>query len=253
MREPKRALVTGAYQGLGRAMADQLDAQGYDVTTIDRSRMPVDAPFHHHTCDLSNRAEVDALIDVLAREDAFDVLVFNAGISATGKFEEIEPDAHARVMEVNAVAPITLCAALMANRKISDGAKIGFVSSLSHFTGYPGAASYGASKDAIAIYAKSVGKVWKKSKGISVTTAFPGPLRTEHAARHAPEGADADKRMAPAEAAKLILKDVLAGKPKSLPGGGAKVFAFVGHLAPSLITKAMRKIIYEKLDKRVED
>ncbi|MEL6921300.1 MAG: SDR family NAD(P)-dependent oxidoreductase, partial [Pseudomonadota bacterium] len=236
----KRALVTGACQGLGRAFAQQLVGEGYDVTTIDRARMAVDAPFTHHTCDLSNREEVDAMIGILAKAEPFDVAIFNAGISATGKFEEIEPEAHARVLEVNAVAPMALCSALMASGRIGEGAKICFVSSLSHFTGYPGAASYAASKDAIAVYAKSVGKVWKKARRITVTTAYPGPLRTDHAERHAPENADASKRMEPADAARLILKDVMAGKAKSLPGGGAKVFAFAGRVFPGLITTAMR-------------
>ncbi|MEO0543649.1 MAG: SDR family NAD(P)-dependent oxidoreductase [Pseudomonadota bacterium] len=249
----KRALVTGAYQGLGRAMAEALQAQGVAVTTVDRNRLEVGAPFHHHTCDLSNRQEVDALIAVLAKEEPFDLLVFNAGISATGQFEEIEPEAHARVLEVNAVAPITLCAALKASGHIVDGGDICFVSSLSHFTGYPGAASYGASKDAVAIYAKSITKVWKKTNKISVTVAYPGPLQTEHAARHAPEGASAEKRMKPKDAAALILKDLQAGKAASLPGSAAKTFAFIGRVFPGAITAIMRKVIYEKLDRRVED
>ncbi|MEL6436943.1 MAG: SDR family oxidoreductase [Pseudomonadota bacterium] len=247
-----RAFVTGARQGLGRALANQL-ATNTEVTTVDRVQMEVGAPFAHHLCDLSNRDEVDALIGVLSAKDPFDTLVFNAGISATGKFEEIEPDAHARVLEVNAVAPPVLCAALMEAGKIADGARICFVSSLSHFTGYPGAASYGASKDAVAVYAKSVGKVWRKTKGIAVTVAYPGPLRTEHAARHAPEGASADKRMAPDEAARLILEDLMAGKTQSLPGGSAKLFATIGKLFPGAVTAIMRRVIYDKLDKRVED
>ncbi|MEN0001596.1 MAG: SDR family NAD(P)-dependent oxidoreductase [Pseudomonadota bacterium] len=249
----KRACVTGAYQGLGRAIAQQLHDQGYAVTTIDRSRMDVDTPFDHHTTDLANRAQVDALIDVLARQEPFDMLVFNAGISATGKFEEIDPEAHARVLEVNAVAPISLCAALMGRTRIAQGARICFVSSLSHFTGYPGAASYGASKDAVAVYANSVRKKWRQANDVSVTTAYPGPLRTEHAARHAPEGAKADKRMAPQQAAELILNDVASGKPVSLPGGGAKLFAFAGRLMPALVTNVMRRVIYDKLNRNVED
>ena len=249
----KRALVTGAYQGLGRAFANELKAQGHAVTTIDRSRMEVDTPFHHHTCDFANRQEVDALIAILAKEEPFDVLVFNAGISATGPFEDIVPHAHARVLEVNAVAPITLCAALKASNNMVDGAQIGFISSLSHFTGYPGAASYGASKDAIAVYAKSVRRIWNKTNKISVTVAYPGPLQTEHAARHAPQGASAEKRMKPKDAAALILKDIQARKAKSLPGGAAKAFALMGKLMPGGVTAIMRKVIYEKLDRRVED
>jgi short-subunit dehydrogenase len=47
-----------------------------------------------------------------------------------------------------------------------SGAAMVFVSSLSHFTGYPGAASYAASKDALAIYARSMRK-YAASKGVT--------------------------------------------------------------------------------------
>lgn len=247
-----RALVTGGSAGLGKALCDTLLADGYHVLSIDREAPKTASAAKHTPCDLSKREAVDALLETLKVGDAFDLVIFNAGISATGKFEEIEPEAHARVVEVNAVAPISLCAGLLKAGKISKGGRIGFISSLSHFTGYPGAASYGASKDAVAVYANSIRKALRK-KQISVTAIFPGPLKTEHAERHAPEGADAEKRMTPEQAAQLILSDVQKGKAKSLPGGGAKLFAVLGRIAPKPITWAMKKIIYNKLDKTVSD
>ncbi len=137
--------------------------------------------------------------------------------------------------------------------KINHHGHIAFISSLSHFTGYPGASSYAASKDALAVYAKSIRKAFKKSHGIRVTTAYPGPLKTEHAARHAPENADAAKRMLPEEAATLIWGDMSKGSAFSLPGMPAKLFALLGRIAPKPLTFAMRMIIYNKLDKTVAD
>ena len=62
------------------------------------------------------------------------------------------------------------------------GGTVIFVSSLSHRTGYPGAASYAASKGAIAVYAGSIRKPFRRALGVHVACAFPGPMKTEHAA-----------------------------------------------------------------------
>lgn len=253
MSAQKRALITGGSAGLGRALCDQLAKQGYGVVNIDRTAPKESGNGQHIACDFADRAQIAHLIEMLATHEPFDLVIFNAGISATGKFEEIEPQAHARVLQINAHAPIMLCASMVAKKMIARGGQVGFISSLSHFTGYPGAASYAAAKDAIAVYAKSIRKPFAKAARISVTCAFPGPLKTDHAARHAPNGASDEKRMTPDEAAGRILADIQAGKAQSLPGGGARLFAFMGRMAPASMTFAMRKIIYEKLDKTVAD
>lgn len=251
MSAARRALVTGASAGLGRAFAEQLAAGGYAVTGIDRDAPGADAPFDHLRCDLADPGAVDTLVGDLAGRGPFGWIVLNAGISATGPFEAIPPEAHARLLAVNTEAPMMLCAGLAAAGALAPGGRLVFVSSLSHFTGYPGAASYGASKDALAVYAKSVRAPFKKAFGVSVSVACPGPLRTDHAARHTPQGADAKKRMPPDEAAKRILAAAQRGKAMITPGAGATMFAFAGRLAPGPVTGAMKRIIYDRLDRSV--
>lgn len=248
-----RALVTGGSAGLGKALCDALLADGFHVINLDREQPKQNSAAEYLHCDLSSREAVDNALLTLSSQAGFDLVIFNAGISATGKFEEIDGTSHARIVAVNAEAPIAFCAGLMKAGKINQTGHIAFVSSLSHFTGYPGAASYAASKDALAIYAKSVRKVWKRKFGIKVTVAYPGPLNTSHAARHAPDGADAKKRMTPKVAAEYILRDIKRGKPVCLPGGAAKLFAFLGRVAPGSMTFAMKKLIYTKLNKTVAD
>ena len=248
-----RVLVTGGTLGLGRAFCASLVAQGHDVTSLDVAVPDNRCGFTHIPCDLARRDSIDNALRQIVTGPPFDLVIFNAGISATGPFETISPEAHARVMAINAVAPMLVCASLLGRDAIAGGGRIAFVASLSHFTGYPGAASYGAAKDAVAVYARSLVKPLKKTRAISVTCAFPGPLKTDHAARHAPQGADADKRMTPERAAELILRDVMARRRSSLPGGAAKLFAAFGRTSPKLATAAMRRIIYDKLDRTVED
>ena len=176
----------------------------------------------------------------------FDIAIFNAGISASGKFEDLPLEAMLKVLEINARAPMAMTAHCLAHNGFMHNAKLVFVSSLSHFAGYPGAASYAASKDALAIYAKSIRKPLKK-RGMSVSIAFPGPIKTEHAERYAPKGADADKRMAPEIVAKAIIDGALKGQRMIIPGGGNKFGALMGKILPKPMTWLMRKIIYDKL------
>ena len=247
----RRALITGASAGLGRALALRLAGDGFEVIGVDREPPGADAPFDCIACDLSDPRAVDQLVVTLVARGPFDRVILNAGISATGAFEAIPPEAHATLLAVNVEAPLVICAGLAADGALARGGPVIFIASLSHFTGYPGAASYAASKDALAVYAKSIRKPFAKTLGVTVSVACPGPLRTEHAARHAPEGADASKRMAPAEAAARIVAGAQAGKAMILPGGGAKAVALAGRLAPRAVTRVMKRIIYDRLDKPV--
>jgi short-subunit dehydrogenase len=252
------ALVTGAAAGLGAAFTANLISQGWSVVALDRDREGLARLSKTHG-DMLTAIEVDfskpdCFADVVTDIHTFtyDLVIHNAGISATGRFEEIPADAHLRLLQVNARAPIELTNMLLAAGRFNDSSRLVFISSLSHAVGYPGAASYGASKDAIASYGASLRKKLKKH-GLKVCVAFPGPLRTDHAQRHAPEGAAAEKRMAPEEAARIIIAGAKSGKAEIYPGFAAKAAAFVGRRAPVLMAKLMRKAIYDKLDRTVAD
>lgn len=243
-----RALITGASSGLGRAMAVHLSANGAHVVSVDRSRGEPLPRLLHIDCDLADRAALDAAMPAILAAGGFDMAIFNAGISATGRFEDIPADASRRVLSVNAEAPMVLCSALMHAGAVR--AHLCFISSLSHYTGYPGAAAYAASKDALAVYAKSVRKSFGR-RGVTVTLACPGPLRTEHAERHAPPGADAAARMPAAEAALTILAATLSGNRLVIPGSAPKLAALTGRLLPALAARQMKRLIYDRLERSV--
>jgi cyclic-di-GMP-binding biofilm dispersal mediator protein len=244
MDRMKLALVTGASSGLGKALAGELRRTGYRVVGVDQNAPKADVVDISILCDLSSRGGLDKVIPSILAAGPYDLVFMNAGISATGKFEELPITAHLDLLRINLEAPIILTNALL-NAKSLRGS-ICFVSSLSHFTGYPGAASYAASKDGLAVYAKSLRKA-----GIKTTIAYPGPLDTPHAARHAPIGANASKRMKPEVAAKAIVRAAINGKRRVFPSAVAKMLALAGWLFPALMTKTMRKLLYAKMDQSV--
>lgn len=139
-----------------------------------------------------------------------------------------------------------LASGLAARNAFAPSARLTFVASLACKTGYPGAASYAASKNAVAVYARSIKKPFQQ-RGISVLAVFPGPIKTAHAAYHAPPGARAESRMLPDELAERIIRAADAGKSRLYPGMNAKISAVAGILAPRLTTSLMRKMLFEKL------
>ena len=202
-------------------------------------------PYTHIRADLADPAAVDALLERLGAP--FDLAVLNAGISATGRFEAIPAEAHARLLAVNAEAPLVLADGLLSRGLLPDGAALVLVASLSVDVGYPGAASYAASKDAIAAYGSSLRRA---RTGLRVTVVHPGPIRTEHAARHAPPGAREAGRMAPDDLARRIL--ARAGKGGTLrPGPAAGLAGLVGRLMPGPAARAMRRGLFDRLDREV--
>lgn len=244
------ALVTGSAMGLGKALCDHLRGDGWQVTTVDREPEAPKPNGVHLQCDLADSAALGQLLEKLEKQPPFDLVILNAGASATGRFEEMPLEAYQALVQLNAVAPMVMASSLARSGRLREGSRLLFVSSLSRFVGYPGAAVYAATKDAVAVYAKSIRKPFEK-RGISVSCAFPGPLRTNHAARHSPPGAREEKRMSPQKAAQLILAGVNAGKRGILPGGSVKAFALFGRLLPSVADRVMRRLLFEKLNREV--
>jgi short-subunit dehydrogenase len=252
----KHAVVTGAAEGIGRALMERFALGGYALTGIDvnaalsaqtqqdLARSGAKVAFLH--CDLSNRADLHRTAASLAGGAAIDLLVHNAGINHVAPFGRSELDRQRAVLDVNLRAPLHLTAALLRGDTLAPGATIVFISSLSHFVSYPGAAVYAASKDGLASYARSL-SVALQPEGIRVLVVYPGPTRTTHARRHSPDNRRENKRMPPEQVAHAIDLAVEHKRRTLIPGFGNRTLALLGHWAPRLVEWWMRNAILRKL------
>ncbi len=251
-----QCVITGASSGIGRALATRFAREGCSIVGIDRDRegfrpageSPARAGRRSRflLCDLSDRGSVESLLQQLRELPPSGVFVHCAGTSAVGRFETLAAERQQRVIRVNSLAPMVITAGLLENGLIRSPGTLVFISSLSCYTGYPGAAAYAASKDALASYARSL-SVALAPRNIDVLTVFPGPTRTPHARRFSPDNSREGRRMSPERVADLIFGAVRKRKRILIPGLQNRAVAMASRIFPGLVERAFEKAVFRRI------
>jgi NAD(P)-dependent dehydrogenase (short-subunit alcohol dehydrogenase family) len=187
--EGKNVIVTGAGQGIGRAIADRFAAEGADVMLVGRRREPLEqaeraisAAGGHawvHQGDVSDSAQVAAAIAAaMERWSRIDVLVNNAGIAEEAPFLEIEEASWDRVLGTNLRGAFLIAQRVAREQAATGGGSIVHIASIDASGGDGPYASYNASKAALLglnrTMAMELGPL-----GIRVNCVSPGFTNTE--------------------------------------------------------------------------
>lgn len=133
----KKALVTGASRGIGRAVALRLQTDGYEVL----------APAHTEL-DLSDVANIDCFCDRYQNMH-FDVLINNAGLNDIHNVEAVTEEELLRMMRVNLLAPLRLIRRIVPKMKQQHYGRIVNIGSIWGLVGKPGRTIYAATKHGI--------------------------------------------------------------------------------------------------------
>ena len=247
----KLCVITGAADGIGKALAQRYADAGYQVVGIDidavRAAQVANDNISFVIGDLSSAEGVQMILDSLTQP--IDVLIHNAGISAVGRFEQVPLDKQRKVLDVNLRAPLVLTAGLLAKGLFRPNAAFIFISSLSKQVSYPGAVVYAASKAGLAAYARTLRVAFGGHR--HVLTVYPGPTRTAHARRYSPDNSRESRRMSPEQLANLIFQAMQKKRSQLIPGFGNRVFATVGQLAPPLTNRLMKKLMLDSLEDQI--
>jgi len=182
----KVAVVTGAAQGIGRAIAEGLAAEGARIVVADlRGAEEAAASFPDGvgmTADVANEAEVEGLVEeAVARCGGIDVLVNNAGLYASlamRPFEQIPLDEWRQVMDVNVASMFLMCRAVVPAMRERGGGRIVNISSGTPFRGVPFLLHYVTSKGAIVAFTRALAKELG-ADGVLVNCVAPGFTMTE--------------------------------------------------------------------------
>jgi len=181
------ALVTGAYRGLGFATAERLAARGASVAVHVRDPERAGAAARRLgdrgfavSGDLASSAERQALVDrTLDRFGRIDVLVNNAAVALSTRFEQITEEEWRRTFEINVTAVFLLIrAALPAMREQRYGRIVNLSSTAGKTVSTLGGAHYTASKAAILGLTRAAAKELGPH-GITVNAVCPGLFDTE--------------------------------------------------------------------------
>ena len=176
------AVVTGAGNGIGRAVAERLAAGGADVVVVDVDSAAAEAVAaavggRAVACDVTDEAAVAALAAAVGRAGPIDILVNNAGIWRSHTLAESTVDEVDAVLRVNVVGSWLVTRALLDTFGPGGGAIVNLTSVLAELGGV-GRGIYPASKAALVALTKQMAAEYAP-RGIRVNAVGPGLVLTD--------------------------------------------------------------------------
>jgi len=176
----KVCIITGAAQGIGRAIAQQFAADGAIVYACDRQEFTSDNErIHPVVLDITDAVSVkNTLMQIFKSEGRIDCLVNNAGIVYNRKIGMIIREETERMFLVNVIAVIELIQLVSRLMARNGGGSIVNIASVTAVLGSPGQVAYSATKGAVISMTKSSAKELA-SQGIRVNAVAPGIVKTE--------------------------------------------------------------------------
>jgi NAD(P)-dependent dehydrogenase (short-subunit alcohol dehydrogenase family) len=182
------AVVTGATEGIGRAIAFALGRAGARVVICARTGPNVEATVAAlrdagidaigHTCDVSEPAAVDRFAAFVKRErgDAA-VLVNNAGVGRMAPLETLTLEAWDQTMAVNLRSLYLVTRAFLPGLLRIGASSIVNIASLAGRNGFEGGTAYCASKHAVLGFSKAL-MLEVRKRGVRVIAVCPGSVST---------------------------------------------------------------------------
>lgn len=210
----RRALVTGAASGIGRAVAVRLGEAGAELVLVDRDEpglcvtaealsLSAGGRVAREVVDLASRPAIDALWQRL--EPAPSVLINVAGSYPFAPLLTIDEDAYRAVMGVNLDAVFWMCQAMIRRRQKAGGSIVNVASVEAVLPFKAGLAHYGPAKAAVIALTRSLAREFG-GRGFRVNVVLPGWIDTPGTRRvarevlrlklgHLAEGVDYSRRL----------------------------------------------------------
>ncbi|MFZ4372042.1 MAG: mycolate reductase [Mycobacterium sp.] len=255
-----RAVVTGASQGIGAALAGELAARGHHLIITarradvlgelaarltERYRVTVEV----RAVDLAEPSQREALAAELADRD-ISILCANAGTATFGAVADLDPAAEKAQVQLNVLGVHDLVLAVLPGMLARGAGGILISGSAAGNSPIPNNATYAATKAFANTFSESLrGEL--RNTGVHVTLLAPGPVRAEM-----PDAGDASlvDRLIPdflwisvEHTAQLSLDGLERNKMRVVPGVTSKAMSVASGYAPRAIVTPIVGLVYKKL------
>lgn len=259
------AVITGAANGIGRALAARLGDEGARLCLADINRPQLDVVAHAlkakgcdvsaHTVDVADRRQVEALSrSVVEQFGRVDVLINNAGVALCGDVEEVSIADIEWLMGINFWGTVYGVKYFLPVLKQQKKAYIVNLSSVFGVIAPPGQAAYSASKFAVRGFTEAL-RHELEGTSVQVSSVHPGGIRTS-IAKVSRLGANADPkklgefaakfdfiaRTTPERAADRIVSCMLQGETRILVGRDATLIDLIQRSLPRRYWRIIKPI-----------
>jgi short-subunit dehydrogenase len=259
-RPDARAVVTGASQNIGEALATELAARGHSLIVTARREDVLNTLAARLTerygitvevrpADLADPAERGKLADDLTSRN-ISILCANAGTATFGPVARLDPVAEKAQVQLNVLGVHDLALAVLPGMVDRGGGGILISGSAAGNSPIPNNATYAASKAFVNTFSESLrGEL--KGSGVHVTLLAPGPVRTELSD---PSDSSLVDRLVPEflwisteYTAKLSLDALERNKMRIVPGITSKAMSVASGYAPRAIVAPIVGAFYKRL------
>jgi short-subunit dehydrogenase len=261
----RTAVVTGAANGIGRAIAVSLAKRGCHLALadIDEDGMAGTAELtrasgvrvSRHRLDVADRVAVAEFPGLVAAEHSgVDVLVNNAGVAIGGTFEQVSDEDFEWLFEINFWGVVRMTRAFMPLLHASDDARVVNLSSIYGVIAPPEQSAYSASKFAVRGFSEALRHELEGSN-IGVTVVHPGGIATSIAEKaRIPAGVTEEEiarrreryrkllRLPPAIAGEMIVRGIERRESRVLIGSDAKTISLIARLLPVTYWKVLMRL-----------
>lgn len=253
------ALITGASSGIGCEFARQLANRARSIVLIARRSerladlrdelLKRNPKLEVHVCvvDLADKAQIESLIDSLARDKIdVDLLINNAGLGDSGPFAASDPIRNEQMALVNVLALTSLTRRLLPQMIAKRRGGILNISSSAGFLPIPGDAVYAATKAYVTSFSEAL-RAELRGTGVSVCAVCPGPVHTEFEEVAKRPGAQARTGskiffVSVKQVVRAALSALQADQPLVIPGLAMKFAMLVTRLFPMPVVRLVFRL-----------
>ncbi|MBN3079784.1 SDR family NAD(P)-dependent oxidoreductase [Pectobacterium polaris] len=179
----KRVLITGASSGIGQQLALDYARDGCDVLACGRDEQRLNAltaafpTIRTIAFDMTNLVDTQQALDVVTA----DLVILSAGTCEYLDNGVVEAEKVRRVLKTNVIGPVNCLSVLLP--QLANGSHLALVGSTASLVALPRAEAYGASKAALAYFARSL-SLDLQARNITVSLILPGFVDTPLTARN---------------------------------------------------------------------